>query len=216
MNVDLARRNMVEQQIRPWEVLDTRVLAALSHVRRERFVPPGHEAIAFADLEVPIGHGESMMAPRVEARILQEVDLGPTDLVYEVGTGSGHLTALLARLRAHVTSAEIHDDFRQAAAARLAAEGIRNVTLLGGDSALGPLGEGAYDAIVLTGSTPELPEAFVRALRPGGRLFAVVGQPPVMRATLYRAQAGGVGAEILFETVLKPLAHAMRAPRFRF
>lgn len=216
MNVDLARRNMVEQQIRPWEVLDTRVLAALSHVRRERFVPPGHEAIAFADLEVPIGHGESMMAPRVEARILQEVDLQPTDLIYEVGTGSGHLTALLARLGAHVTSAEIHDDFRQAAAARLAAEGVRNVTLLGGDSAQGPLGEGAYDAIVLTGSTPALPEAFFRALRPGGRLFAVVGQLPVMRATLYRAQAGGVGAEVLFETVLKPLAHAARAARFRF
>lgn len=216
MNVDLARRNMVEQQIRPWEVLDTRVLAALSHVRRERFVPSGHEAIAFADLEVPIGHGESMMAPRVEARILQEVDLQPTDLVYEVGTGSGHLTALLARLGAHVTSAEIHDDFRLAAAARLAAEGIRNVTLLGGDSALAPLGDGAYDVIVLTGSTPELPGAFVRALRPGGRLFAVVGQLPVMRATLFRAQAGAVGAEILFETVLKPLVHAARAPRFRF
>lgn len=213
MNVDLARRNMVEQQIRPWEVLDARVLDALLQVRRERFVPPGHHAIAFADLEIPIGHGECMMSPRVEARLLQELDLNPTDQVYEVGTGSGHLTALLARLAGHVTSAEIHDDFRQAASARLAAEGIRNVTLLGGDSAAGPLGEAAYDAIVLTGSTPELPQAFPGALRPGGRLFAVVGQFPVMRAMLFRPRAG---PETLFETVLKPLIHAAPAPRFRF
>lgn len=216
MNVDVARRNMVEQQIRPWEVLDTRVLAAISHVPRERFVPAGHEGIAFADLEIPLGHGESMMAPRVEARLLQALDLQPTDVVYEVGTGSGYLTALLARLAGHVTSAEIYEDFRLAAAARLAAEGSRNVTLLGGDSAPGPLGDGAYDAIVLTGSLPDLPGAFLRALRPGGRLFAVVGRPPIMRATLYRAPAGGAAGEVLFETLLKPLVHAAPTRPFRF
>lgn len=216
MNVDLARRNMVEQQIRPWEVLDARVLSALGQVPRERFVPPGFEAVAFADLEIPLGHDEAMMAPKVEARLLQELELKPTDAVYEVGTGSGYLTALLARLAAHVTTAEIHDDLRQAAAARLVAENVRNVALLGGDSARGPLGEGAYDGIVLTGSTPELPAAFVEALKPGGRLFAVVGRPPVMQAIVLRKQSGAVSTEVVFETLLRPLAHAAQPPRFRF
>lgn len=207
---------MVEQQIRPWEVLDGAVLEALLQVRRESFVPQAHRDLAFADLEIPIGHGESMMQPKVEARIVQVLRLLPSDAVYEVGTGSGYLTALLAQLAGHVTSAEIHDDLRYAAARRLAAAGCRNVTLLGGDSARGPLGDGLFDAIVLTGSTPLLPEAFLARLRPGGRAFAVVGEAPVMHATLHRREAGAIRAERLFETSLKPLVHAPGRPRFRF
>lgn len=216
VNVDQARRNMVEQQIRPWEVLDGAVLEALVQVRRERFVPPAHASLAFADLEIPLAHGEAMMAPKVEARIAQALRLRPADAVYEVGTGSGYLTALMAHLAGHVTSAEIHDDLREAAARRVAAEGIRNVTLLGGDSARAPLGDGAYDAIVLTGSVPVLPDAFVERLRPGGRLVAVIGERPVMRAMLYTRSGEACLGEVLFETSLKPLVNAPIRPRFRF
>jgi protein-L-isoaspartate(D-aspartate) O-methyltransferase len=214
VNIDQARYNMVEQQIRPWEVLDGAVLGALLQVPRERFVPEAHRHLAFADLEIPLGHGESMMQPKVEARIVQELRLSPSDAVYEVGTGSGYLTALLAHLAGHVTSAEIHEDLCEAAARRLAAAGCRNATLLHGDSARGPLGDGTFDAIVLTGSTPVLPDAFLARLRPGGRLFAVVGEAPVMRATLYRRLGDGCRAERLFETALKPLVHAPAPARF--
>ena len=216
MDIDQARYNMVEQQIRPWEVLDGAVLQALLQVRREHFVPEAHRHLAFADLEIPLGHGESMMQPKVEARIVQELRLSSADTVYEVGTGSGYLTALLARLAGHVTSAEIHDDLRDAAARRLAAANCRNVTLLAGDSARAPLGEGTFDAIVLTGSTPVLPDTFLARLRPAGRLFAVVGEAPVMQARLYRRQGEGCQVERLFETALKPLVHAQAPGRFRF
>src|SRR5687767_11213010 len=154
MNLEQARFNMIEQQIRPWEVLDPVVLDLLHEVRREDFVPAEHRALAFADLEVPLGHGESMMQPKVEARIVQELALQPHETVYEVGTGSGYLTALLARRARHVTSAEIHPDLRVRAGANLAAAGVGNVTLLDGDSALQPLAEGAYDASVITARTP--------------------------------------------------------------
>src|SRR5204863_9116318 len=137
----------------------------------------------FADLEVPLGRGESMMQPKVEARIVQELALGAHETVYEVGTGSGYLTALLARRSRHVTSAEIHPDLKARAASNLAAAGVANVTLLEGDSAAAPLAEASYDVIVLTGSTPVLPRAFLDRLAPGGRLFAVLGDAPVMKAT---------------------------------
>jgi protein-L-isoaspartate(D-aspartate) O-methyltransferase len=217
MNYEQARFNMIEQQIRTWEVLDPAVLDLLHEVKREDFVPPEHRALAFADLEVPIGHGESMMQPKVEARILQELALQPRESVYEVGTGSGHLTALLARRSRHVTSAEIHPDLQARAAANLAAAGIRNVTLLEGDSAARPLADGPYDVIVITGSTPVLPQGFLDRLAPGGRLFAVVGDPPVMKATLVRQpEPGSYQALELFETLLKPLVNAPQPPRFRF
>src|SRR5690606_30919476 len=160
MNIEQARFNMVEQQIRPWEVLDPRVLELLFEVKREDFVPPEHRALAFADLEIPLGHGESMMAPKLEARLLQELDVQPGDAVYEVGTGSGYLTALLARRARHVTSVEIYADLRERAARNLAAAGIANVTLLDGDGARELLAPGPFDVIVLTGSTPILPQAF--------------------------------------------------------
>jgi protein-L-isoaspartate(D-aspartate) O-methyltransferase len=217
MNYEQARFNMIEQQIRTWEVLDPDILELLHAVKREDFVPPGHRALAFADLEVPLGHGEAMMQPKVEARIVQELALQPHETVYEVGTGSGYLTALLARRSRHVTSAEIHPDLKARAAASLAAAGMGNVTLLEGDSAAAPLAEASYDVIVVTGSTPVLPRAFLDRLAPGGRLFAVVGDAPVMKATLVSQPVAGSFRNFeLFETVLKPLVNAPQPPRFRF
>jgi protein-L-isoaspartate(D-aspartate) O-methyltransferase len=217
MNIEQARFNMIEQQIRTWEVLDPQVLDLLFKVRREDFVPPEHRALAFADLEIPLGHGELMMQPKMEARILQELELQPSENVYEVGTGSGYLTALLASRARHVTSAEIHADLQQRAAASLRAAGIRNVTLLQGDSARAPLAESAFDVIVLTGSTPVLPQAFLDRLAPGGRLFAVVGDPPVMKAVLVRQPVAGAFQHTeFFETLVKPLVNAAQPARFRF
>ena len=217
MNVEQARFNMVEQQIRTWEVLDPDVLDLLFKVKREEFVPPEHRALAFADLEIPLGHGQSMLQPKVEARILQELALKPSENVYEVGTGSGYLTALLASRARHVTSAELHPDLQQRAAATLRAAGIRNVTLLQGDSARAPLAESAFDVIVLGGSTPILPQAFLERLAPGGRLFAIVGDVPVMKAVLVHQPVPGAFQHVeLFETVVKPLANAAEPPRFRF
>ncbi len=217
MNIEQARFNMIEQQIRPWEVLDPTVLELLFEVKREDFVPPEQRDLAFADLEVPLGHGESMMAPKVEARILQELDIQPHETVYEVGTGSGYLTALLARRARHVTSAEIHGDLQARAARALAAAGIDNVTLLEGDSARGPLAESAFEVIVMTGSTPVLPQAFLDRLKPGGRLFAVVGDLPVMKAVLVRQPVAGSFQHVeLFETLLKPLVNAAQPSRFKF
>ncbi len=217
MNFEQARFNMVEQQIRPWEVLDTDVLDLLFRVKREDFVPEDHRALAFADLEVPLGHGESMMQPKIEARLLQELGLQPQETVYEVGTGSGYVTALLASLARHVTSAEIHPDLQARAAQSLRGAGIANVTLLQGDSARAPLVESSFDAIVLTGSVPVLPQAFLDRLNPGGRLFAVVGDPPVMEAMLLRQpERGAVQQTKLFETLLRPLVNAPQPGRFRF
>ncbi len=217
MNIEQARFNMIEQQIRTWEVLDPAVLELLFEVKREEFVPPEHRPLAFADLEVPLGHGEAMMQPKVEARILQELAVQPHEAVYEVGTGSGYLTALLARRSRHVTSAEIHPDFTARAGASLAAAGIANVTLLEGDSARAPLSELPFDVIVLTGSTPVIAQAFLDRLKPGGRLFAVVGDLPVMKAVLVRQPvAGSFQHTELFETLVKPLVNAPQPARFRF
>ena len=217
MNFEQARFNMIEQQIRTWEVLDPAVLELLFEVKRENFVPPEHRDLAFADLEVPLGFGESMMQPKVEARILQELAIQPHETVYEVGTGSGYLTALMARRARHVTSAEIHPSLGASAAASLRAAGVANATLLQGDSALRPLTESAFDVIVLTGSIPKLPMAFLERLPPGGRLFAVIGDQPVMKAVLARQPARGSFQHVeLFETLVKPLVNAQQPPRFRF
>ncbi|APV49095.1 protein-L-isoaspartate O-methyltransferase [Betaproteobacteria bacterium GR16-43] len=217
MDIEQARFNMIEQQIRPWEVLDPDVLKLLAEVKRERFVPRGQEDLAFADLELPLGEGEAMWQPKLEARVVQELDLAPADTVYELGTGSGYLTALLAHRTRHVTSAEIHPALAASAAATLRTERVANVTLLTGDSATAPLGELAYDVIVLTGSTPVVPQAFLDRLKPGGRLFAVLGDLPVMKATLFRqAGRGEFQRTELFETVLKPLVNAPQPARFRF
>jgi protein-L-isoaspartate(D-aspartate) O-methyltransferase len=217
MNIEQARFNMIEQQIRTWEVLDAEVLDLLFEVKREDFVPPEYRELAFADLEIPLGHGEAMWQPKVEARVLQELGVRAHENVYEAGTGSGYLAALLARRARHVTSAEIHPDLKAFGAQNLRRAGIGNVTLLEGDSARAPLAESAFDVIVLTGSTPILPQAFLDRLAPGGRLFAVVGDPPVMKAVLVRQPVPGAFQHAeMFETLVKPLVNAAQPPRFRF
>jgi protein-L-isoaspartate(D-aspartate) O-methyltransferase len=217
MNLEQARFNMVEQQIRTWEVLDQAVLDLLYAVPREEFVPAAFRKLAFADMEIPIGEGESMMAPKIEARIVQALSLRKTDRVLEVGTGSGYLTALLARCAAHVFSLEIRPALAAFGRENLARHGEDNVTLEVGDGAHGDPKRAPYDAIVLTGSTPVLPAALREQLAAGGRLFAVVGEPPVMVAQLITCTApGACGTVALFDTVLAPLVNAERPPRFTF
>lgn len=216
MDIEQARFNMVEQQIRTWEVLDQSVLDLLFTVRREEFVPPAHRSLAFADLELPLPGGQKMWAPKLEARVLQAVAPAPGESVLEIGTGSGYFTALLAHRAAEVTTVEIDPALAQSAAAKLARHGIANVRREVGDGARG-FGHEHYDVIVLTGSTPLLPEAFAQQLKPGGRLFAIVGEPPVMTARLVSWSAPGsrVTAD-LFETVVAPLVNAATPARFRF
>jgi protein-L-isoaspartate(D-aspartate) O-methyltransferase len=208
---------MVEQQIRTWEVLDQEVLDLLYVVPREEFVPPQHRALAFSDLELPIGEGERMWQPKLEARVLQELAPRKSDRVLEVGTGSGYLTALLAHRAAHVFSVEINPRLAAFGRANLERHGADNVTLETGDAARGWARHAPYDVIVLTGSTPVLPRAFLEQLAPGGRLFAVVGEAPAMRARLITCSAPGAWRSAdLFETVIAPLANAEHPPRFRF
>lgn len=217
MDFERARFNMVEQQIRPWDVLDPRVLERLFCMRREDYVPQPYRALAFADMEIPLGHGEKMLQPKLEARLVQDLALKDTDRVLEVGTGSGYMTALLAGLSAHVYSVEIIAEFSASAAARLQAHGIRNVTLETGDAARGWDRHAPYDAIVLTGSVPLLPESFRRSLSPGGRLMAVVGEPPVMQAQLVTCVSTGVCNTVgLFETCIAPLRNALQPKKFVF
>ncbi len=217
MNIEQARFNMVEQQIRPWEVLDQQVLDLLYVVRREGFVPQAYQALAFSDLEIPIGEGETMLQPKMEARILQEVAPGGTDKVLEVGTGSGYMAALLAHRARHVHSVEISPALKRFGETNLRKAGIVNVTVEQGDAARGWSKHAPYDVIVLTGSTPVLPDAFLAQLAPGGRLFAVVGEPPAMSARLVTAVGGGSFNTLdLFETVLAPLKNALEREKFVF
>lgn len=217
MNLEQARANMVEQQIRPWEVLDQDVLDLLYVVPREEFVPEEHRALAFSELEIPIGEDERMWQPKLEARVLQDLALKKTDRALEVGTGSGYLTALLAHRAAQVFSVEIKPALAAFGRSNLERHGAENVTLELGDAARGWPGHAPYDVIVLTGSTPILPRGFVEQLAPGGRLFAVVGEPPVMTARIVVATPPGAWRSTdLFETVIAPLVNAERPPRFRF
>jgi protein-L-isoaspartate(D-aspartate) O-methyltransferase len=217
VNIEQARLNMIEQQIRPWEVLDQQVLDAMREIPREDFVSETWRNLAFADFSIPLEHRQSMMPPRVEARLLQAVAVRPFETVLEVGTGSGYLTALLARFAKHVYSVDIHQDFTTAAAARLAALGITNTTLEQGDAAAGWNTHGPYDVIVLTGSVDHLPEAFRDSLRPHGRLFAVIGEPPVMEARLLeRGNNDQWSSETLFETVAPALENLAPAREFSF
>ena len=218
MNLEQARHNMVEQQIRPWEVLDQDVLDLLYAVPREEFVPPACRNLAFADLEIPIGdEGERMWAPRIEARALQALALKRTDRVLEIGTGSGYLTALLAHRAAHVYSVEIRPALAAFGRANLERHGTDNMTLATGDGARGYPTWAPYDVIVLTGSTPVLPQAFLDSLAPGGRLFAVVGDVPVMSVQIVHCAAPGTYRTTeIFETVLAPLVNCEQPARFRF
>jgi protein-L-isoaspartate(D-aspartate) O-methyltransferase len=223
MNLEQARFNMVEQQIRTWEVLDQEVLDLLYVIPREEFVPAQHRALAFSDLELPLeegtkaGEGERMWQPKLEARVVQELALRKTDRVLEVGTGSGYLTALLAHRAAEVRSVELKPALAAFGRANLERHGIDNAVLELGDAARGWERGAPYDAIVLTGSTPVLPRAFLEQLNPGGRLFAVLGEAPAMQARLTVCTAPGAWHSVdLFETVIRPLANAEQARRFRF
>jgi protein-L-isoaspartate(D-aspartate) O-methyltransferase len=216
LDVEQARSNMVEQQIRTWDVLDQRVLDLLFRVKRERFVPPKWRALAFADLELPLGGRAKMWAPRVEARVLQELALGRSDRVLEIGTGSGYFAALMASLAADVVSVEIDAALAESARTRLARTGFDNVRVETGDGANG-WGSERYDAVVLTGSTPIVAEALVAQVSPGGRLFAIVGDAPAMTARIIRWDTPGSRLVVdLFETVVEPLVNAPAPDRFRF
>lgn len=217
MDIEHARHNMIEQQIRPWEVLDQRVLDLLGKVRREDFVPAVYQSLAFIDMEIPLGQGEAMWSPKLEARALQSLAIQPTERVLEVGTGSGYFTALLASLAGEVLSIEIEPEFKAAAEQKLAAHGFANVRLEQGDGAQGWARGAPYDVIVLTGSTPVLPAAIQEQLKLGGRLFAVVGEAPAMQARLiHRVDEAAWRGEILFETEVKALRHAAQPARFVF
>jgi protein-L-isoaspartate(D-aspartate) O-methyltransferase len=210
-----ARETMVEQQVRPWDVLEPRVLGVLATLPREAFVAETHRALAYADLSLPLGHGELMLKPVLEGRILQALDLAPTDEVLEVGTGSGFLTACLGRLAREVVSLEIHPDLAEAARARLAAQGLDgNVRIEVGD-ALRHQTERRFDAVCITGAVATVPTQFLQWLRPGGRLFVVQGRAPAMTATVLRNATDGVHAESQFETELPYLLGASPAPAFK-
>ncbi len=216
MNIDFARQQMIDQQVRAWTVLDSAVLHVLSAVPREEFVPQPYESLAFADTEIPLGHGEFMMTPTVEGRVLQALDLESNEHVLEIGTGSGFLTACLARLSGTVTSVDIHDDFVRNAAHKLTNAGVDNVDLHTMD-ATRELPNDDFDAIAVTGSIETFDPRFVDALRPGGRLFVVVGSPPVMEARLVRRTGDADWkSETLFETNLGPLVHGTLPPQFVF
>ena len=224
MNVEQARFNMIEQQIRPWDVLDAHVLDLLAAVRREDFVPPAHRALAFADLEIPLKPGEQavaagqvMLAPRVEARMLQDLQVAKHEKVLEIGTGSGFMAALLGHRAQRVLSLEIDDELARTAHANLQRAGVLNVEVRTADGARTDLSaHGPFDVIVLSGSVAELPDALLALLKPGGRLMAIVGDEPVMRATLVRRTEAGLASSQPWDTIAPRLLNFPEPSRFRF
>ena len=210
-----ARQNMIENQVRPWEVLDPRVLDVLRTVPREDFVPPRHRNLAFADTALPIGHGEVMFKPVIEGRILQALALQPGERVLEIGTGSGFLTACMARLAGDVTSLEIHAELADTARAHLAAAQVRNARIEVADAMRPFTSSEPYDVVVVGGAVYTLPEHLRALVKPGGRLFAIVGESPAQQATLYtRADATHWRSDSLFETDTPYLRNAEPPRRF--
>ncbi len=217
MNMEQARENMIKQQLRPWEVLDEHVLAALAQVPREDFVPPAWRGLAFADMNIPLEEGEVMMTPQVEGRMLQALAVQPDEEVLEIGTGSGYVTALLARQAKKVCSVEISPRLLGQAGEKLRAHGIRNAELEEGDAARGWNTHHMHEVIAITGSLPVLPRTFLESMTIGGRLFAIIGQSPAMEATLItRTGNHDWSREVLFETDLPPLKNAPLPERFEF
>jgi protein-L-isoaspartate(D-aspartate) O-methyltransferase len=220
--VELARQNMIQQQIRPWEVLDPGVLELLARVPRERFVPPHLRALAFVDFELPLNidgvvTGETMLAPKVEARLLQELQIHPHELVLEIGTGSGYMAALAAHKAQSVWTVEIDPRLQAFGAANLARAGVRNAHVEGGDGALGWPAHAPYDIIIVSGSLPCVPPQMLAQLKVGGRLAAIVGSAPAMHAqVITRATQDRFETQSLFETVTKPLRNAQAPSTFRF
>ncbi len=219
---DKARFNMIEQQVRPWNVMDPKVLALLAEVKREDFVPAAYKDVALADLEVPLGHGEGqcMLAPKVEARTLQELALQPNESVLEIGTGSGYMAALLARLCARVVSIEIDPALAQQARANLQATGVSNAEVRSADAAANHFAAcsvGApFDVIVLSGSVTEVPEDLMTLLKPQGRLFAITGRAPAMRATIVRPAPGGQQVEQPWDVCAPRLQNFPEPSQFKF
>jgi len=217
MNIEQARFNMIEQQIRPWDVLDSSVLELLAIVKREDFVPSAYQALAFVDTEVPLPAGQCMLAPKVEARLLQELGVRKHERVLEIGAGSGFMAALLAHRGQHVTTLERDPELAELARANLRRAGVLNVAVVTADGSQGHAADGPYDAIVLSGSVAEVPTALLAQLKVGGRLAAIVGQLPVMRAVLLeRSGEHGVERRVLFDTVAQRLRGFDEPSRFHF
>jgi len=217
MNIEQARFNMIEQQIRPWEVLDPQVLDLLFVVKREDFVPDAYRNLAFADMEIPLGSGQAMLAPKIEAKLLQELGITKSDKVLEIGTGSGYMAALLAARAEHVVTVECRPELAEVARSNLERAGVNNVTVEVGNGANGWAQRGPYDAIVVSASLPAVPAALLRQLRVGGRLAVIVGEAPVMEAQLITCSAEGVYNTVnLFETVVPALDGVEARSAFSF
>ncbi|MGA2552199.1 MAG: protein-L-isoaspartate O-methyltransferase [Burkholderiaceae bacterium] len=217
MDIETARFNMIEQQIRTWDVLDQNVLDLLTVLKREDFVPPVYRTLAFVDMEIPLPGGESMFAPKLEARLLQELSVKPNEVVLEIGAGSGYMAALFSRQARHVTSVEILPELVTMATQNLARAGCANVTVIEGDGARGWKSVGEVDIIMVSGSLPLIPAEMLEQLKSGGRLCAIVGDAPVMTAEIV-TRIGPAGFETvkLFETSAKPLRNALQPVRFEF
>jgi protein-L-isoaspartate(D-aspartate) O-methyltransferase len=212
-----ARFNMVEQQIRPWQVLDPQVLAVLSNVPRELFVPQAYHALAYTDTEIPLGHGQTMVPPRVDARLMHDLQLTGTEKVLEIGTGSGYLAALLAGRAQRVVSLEINPELASNARNNLQRAGITNVDVRVADGSTGASGDAPFDAIVLGGSVAEVPAALLQQLKVGGHLLAIVGQEPVMVATLYTRTADAAwSSKALWDHTAPRLQGFTEPSRFKF
>ncbi|HSI59040.1 MAG TPA: protein-L-isoaspartate O-methyltransferase [Ideonella sp.] len=217
MNVEQARFNMIEQQIRPWDVLDPAVLALLAVVKREDFVPPAYRALAFVDTEVPLAEGQLMLAPRVEARMLQELKVQRHETVLEIGSGSGFMAALLAHRAQRVITLEDRPALARMATENLRRAGIANVSVREADGRAGLAAEGPFDAIMLSGSVANVPQVLLDQLKTGGRLIAIEGAEPMMRAVLYTRQSGASLSKVeLFDTVAPRLDGFAEPTRFRF
>jgi protein-L-isoaspartate(D-aspartate) O-methyltransferase len=217
MNVEQARFNMVEQQIRTWEVLDPVILSLIATLKRENFVSAAHQALAFADLELPLPNGGKMWTPKMEARVVQDLQLTGLETVLEIGTGSGYLTALLAARSKHVTSLEIDAAQAARAQAALSQASVFNADVVVDDGMKLAAAPGTYDVVVFGGALPVMLDAAIDWLKPGGRIFAAVGQAPVMQARVIRKMPeGSVQTKVLFETVIPPLHGAPQPKAFTF
>jgi protein-L-isoaspartate(D-aspartate) O-methyltransferase len=217
MNIEQARFNMIEQQIRPWNVLDTDILDLLHVVKREHFVPAAYQNLAFADAEIPLPGGEAMLNPKLEARILQEIGLKKHEAVLEIGTGSGYMAALMAHRAAKVTTVEVNPQIKELAEKNLAKNGISNVTVELGNGAMGWAKGAPYDVIVISGALEVLPEAFLQQVKVGGRIAAIVGEPPAMEFNIItRTGENAWNTVKVFETNVKYLSGAAVVSHFQF